>query len=262
MKLFPSLFMPIRLFAICLLLMTQALYAAPWQLRTAARDTPPYYEIDADGKPRGACPDLFVALEKQLPELLIVDQKKALSVSLHDAYLERGKLDLLCGFGNSGKRKEYAELLAPLWGSLHQIAVRRDDPIRINSIDELREASRQRAVLVRRNSSFANYLQSKDIHIDESTNEFPLMLRMLQAKRGRILYYDKALLASIIERAGMNQQLRIAPTVFARTELYFMVAKSVDPQLRAALRLALQQLEANGTLSKIRRKYHIEAPEQ
>ncbi|WP_028453903.1 substrate-binding periplasmic protein [Chitinilyticum litopenaei] len=244
-------------FVLLCLALTSVAHAENWTLRTAARDTPPYYSLDAQHQAHGACPELLSALERKLPGLNVIGKERPLSLALHDVELQQGSLDILCGVGATDARRAAADLLHPLWESRHRLLVRKDDPGNVSSLEELRTAASASPVLARRMSTFADKLKSQGIAVDDNSNENEVMLRKLLAQRGRYLYGDELLLQALIRQDGLDRRLRMLPTVFHRQALYFLAAKRLDASKRQQLQTALQTMEQDGTLPAIRKKYGL-----
>lgn len=247
-------FCPHRLFLLSGALLSFHADAAP--LRTAYYESPPTSYIQ-DKQITGVCPDLLQAISKLAPQLQFRGQKQMTSLIAVETRLQNGSYDVACGLARTPQRESYSNFQGKLFTIEHKVLVRQDDNINISSLAELASLSVQSPVIVRRGSVFASWLKQHGVTVDDSSDSNEINLRKLALGRGRFYYSADYHLKRQRDQYHYQSQTRLLPTAFYSQPVFLVTAKTLAASQRQQLDNAFEELQRNGTLERIRRKYGI-----
>ncbi|WP_157201166.1 ABC transporter substrate-binding protein [Massilia sp. Root351] len=238
----------------CGLLSTAA--AAPLVLRTAAQDNNPLkYELNA--KRKGICVDVIKAVEQVSPGLHLTGWTQPMSLPRIESALMEGQLDVFCALIRTKARAaRFTYIDIPVYTVRHRIAVRADDQVAIQTLDEIRKLGPGNVIIVSRGTAHESLLQGETgLELDASSRDTEVNLRKLLNKRGRFFYHSESSLQRTIADEHLTGMIRLLPTVFREEALYFVVSRKLAPAAAEQLRQALQTLAQRGELQKIHASY-------
>jgi len=239
------------------LLFGGALEAAALELRTAAqRSAPKYYQAEPGGPVQGLCVDILQALEALTPGLTIGGYQHFLPSARIYADLRSGDLDLFCGSGKTDTRVQQVRYLEPpLYPVRHRLAARRDDPVRVGTLAELRALGTEGVVLTYLNSATHHFLlQQPGLQIDEGSDLTNLFDRLLLG-RGRFIYYHDLGLNHYIRSHRLEPRVRLLPASFRHYHHYLVASERLPEAVIAELQRALAVLAARGELQRLYQQY-------
>ena len=235
-----------------------SLAAEPVQLRTAAQEgTEP--KFIADGKDRivGLCIDIMRAVEQVDPGLRFVGDQHWKPLIRAYSELATGQEDVQCAVQRSPEREQKFHFLGPpLYTIEYHFLARANDKVEIHSWDDVRKLAPKGVVLINRGFAAGDILASLGgIEIDASSTNPQLNLHKLIAGRGRLYFHRGPGLQKLLERTGTADKVRILPQVMYSAKLYFATSRQLDSRTSERLSVALFQLEKNGELERLMRKW-------
>lgn len=230
-----------------------------WTYRTAAQQdsAPKYFQREQGGEVVGLCVDIFRAIEEVDPAIRILGDQDMQPLARIERSVLFGKLDIFCGLGDNSQRREYYHFLQPpVFSVNYHLAVRIDDPVVIQTWDDVRKLGDKGIILVNHGSGAIARLHALGgLYVDDGGLTTSANLGKLISGRGRFLYYRIPGFQSEINRKGAEQQVRILPTVFETQPFYLLVRKNMDSERIKRLESALQQLADTGGMARIEQKY-------
>jgi len=246
------------LLAIVLPAQAYALPAQVYVLRTAAQEgTEPKFIANGKGRVGGLCVDLLRAIEQLEPSLTFKGDQIWKPLIRAYSELEHGLLDVACGVQRGSERERRFQFIGPaLYRNDYYFLARIQDPVKINQWEDLRELAPDNIVLINRGFAAADIVRNQGgIPIDESATNQVLNLQKLVAGRGRLFFHRGRDLQKLLERTGNTDKVRILPKVMYSAPVHFAVSRQLAPVARERLEHALFQLEKNGTLDRLIRKW-------
>lgn len=211
--------------------------------------------IHDGGHVTGICPDIMAAIERVEPRLHFVGYRhNSRSLPGIEAGLETGSLDAACGLVSSPHRLAIGQPVGKaIFPVRHYLAVRRNDPVTIESADDL--ARLGDLVTSQRASVFTDRLRAAGVRIDDATDDNRVNLRKMLAGHGRFAYINDLTLRYLIRTEGLEDRVRVLPVVLADEPTYFWVSRRADPALAPLLGAALDKLKASGELDRIHARW-------
>ncbi len=243
-----------------LLLLMVALPAQALELRTAAQDSAPKYLRQADGSMGGICIEIMQALEQADPDLRFTGTDNFMPFKRLQRQLANGEIDVFFGFKRTGSRlAKYRFLDNPLYQVNYVLAARRDDPLSIQSFDDLIDAVDDARVATVGGSAASKFLreQGSGLRINDSLTSPTQLMNILQVGRIRFAFYHDLGLEHVIDAEGFESSLKILPVSFSRYNHYVAFSKDTADSTIARVEKALEKIREDGTLARIQRKYHL-----
>jgi len=190
----------------------------------------------------------FRGLERELPLKRVVQE------------LGTGDLDVFFSLIPTDERRRVVDFIdgPPLYESRHQVAVRADDAVQVNTLDDLRALGPDGLVLTTHGTAYSEYLgQQAGIALYPQALSNDQNLRMLLVGRGRFFYHAGSTLREHIERNGLGSQLRILPAVFKVDEQRIGCSRALPFSSRARIALGIKRLADSGELQRLRERYGV-----
>jgi len=193
----------------------------------------------------------FSGLHEVLPTLRIEQDLAAGRVEVFFAMLRTPEREALFRFADSPR----------IYTIVHQIAVLASDAQaeQVRSFGDLRALRGDGRVLATRGSGYAAFLREQaGLDVDDGATSLDQNLRKLVSGRARFLYDSESSLRRAIQAAGLQAQVRILPTVFRRQDLLLAYTPGLAPERLARVVAAMQALEANGVVARLRAAYGLD----
>jgi glutamate/aspartate transport system substrate-binding protein len=220
------------------------------EVRVASQETLEPKWVREGERVVGICPDIMAAIEKVEPRLRFTGYRRSRSLPAIENGLDAGTLDAACGMVTSPRRLAIGQPVGkPIYVVKHFLAVRRNDPVTIESADDL--ARLGDLVTTQRASVFTQRLRDAGVRVDDATDDNRVNLRKILAGHGRFAYVNDLTLRYLIRKEGLEDRVRVLPVVLADEPTYFWVGRKADPALAPLLGAALDRLKASGELDRI-----------
>ena len=243
----------------CLLLLSISIPALAIDLKTAAQQSAPKYMTLDSGEIGGVCVDIMQALEMADSELNFLGYRSFLPFKRLQRQLELGKLDVFFGFKRTPKREQMFTFIdTPLYQVNYVIAVRNDDPVELESLEDLKAQENDGALATVKGSAAGRFLDEVESLPARSDVSTPTqLLKILRAGRIRYAFYHDLGLQDIIEREDIGDDLRILPVSFSTYYHHVAFSRDVPAATIARVSAALNAIIASGKLAQIQRKYKV-----
>jgi polar amino acid transport system substrate-binding protein len=249
--------MPILL--LMLMLPLSAAHAAPTvTLKVAAQEgTEPKFIAAGDGRIVGICIDLFRAIERIDPGLIFIGDQHWLPLVRAHSELATHQHDALCAVQRSPEReRQYAFLDQPIFTLQYVLLVRANDNVVVHDWNDVRKLGAQGVVLVNRGYTVAETLDRLGgLQVNSSATNPAMNLQKLVAGRGRFFLHRGPGLSGFITRAGFDGKVKILPQVMYSTDVFMAMGTHIDPGVRLRVQHALEQLDRNGELARMLKKW-------
>lgn len=234
--------------------------AAGEVLRTVAQASQNLkFNTGSDGPP-GFCFDYIHALQRVDPGLRFNGLEEAMPLPRIESDLAAERIDLFFGLLRTRERAARFRFVdAPaLYNVRHQIAVRADDGVDIRGFDDIRALGSQGVILATRATGYASFLADQPgLLVDAGAMDDVRNLRKLVGSRGRFFYQSDATLRHVIDAEGLQDKVRILPTVFHAESQLLAHAPSLAPDRLARVVTAMRALELNGMAARLRATYGL-----
>ena len=229
------------------------------ELKTAAQDSTPKYFLDEDDRMGGICVDIMQAIEVVDPEIKFAGYQRILPFKRLQMYLEEGRIDVFFGFRETAQRKEkYIFLNIPLYQIRYVAAVRIEDNVNINALNDVRALGSDGVILTVHGSAASRFLTGEGgLLVDDGAVNPTTLLKMLMGGRGRFAFYHDLGLRSAIRMETLEKKVRILPASFLTYSHYAAFSKNTDTTTIAKVKRAIEKLIHNGTLAEIHHKYDL-----
>ena len=231
--------------------------AAATVLRIAAQEgTEPKYIADKQ-QVVGLCVDILRAIEHVDPTLRFSGDQQWLPQIRSYSEVSAGRQDVLCGIQHTPERdQQYLFLDPPLFPIEYHLIARADDAVSVGNWDDVRKLGAQGVVLSSRNYATTTILtQLGGLQIDAAATNPLMNLHKLVSGRGRFFLHRSTGLQAFLDRNDLGGKVRILPAVMFNTKLHLALGRHVDPAVAARLQHALEQLDKNGELNRLRKKW-------
>ena len=231
--------------------------AAAAALRIAAQEgTEPKY-IAAGPQVVGLCVDLLRAMERVDPSLSFSGDQQWMPQIRSYSEVSAGRQDVLCGIQHTPERdQQYVFIDPPMLPIEYRLIVRAGDTVHINSWDDVRKLGAQGVVLSSRNYATTTILaQLGGLQVDAAATNPLLNLHKLVSGRGRFFLHRSTGLQAFLDRNDLGDKVKILPAVMYSTQLHMALGKHVDPAVAARMQHALELLNKNGELERLRKKW-------
>lgn len=235
--------------------------AAEIVIRTAAQESsePKYIAIHHDGKAAigGICVDIFRAIEKRFPVIQFRGDQTWMPRLRIDANFLENRIDAICGVQNIDRNTaQYKLLSTPLFTVDYLLAVRADDPIQIDSWDDIRALGDEGTILVIRGFGITDILQKMGgLKIDYGATSSISNLRKLLAGRGRFYCHRSPGIKTSIKHSGFSKEIRLLDSPKLSEKFYMGLRKNLPDSHVKMIEEALISLQKSGELKRIFNRY-------
>lgn len=238
--------------------------AAQVQLRTAAQlgSAPKFVQPEEGGNRHvtGLCIDIYRAIERQDPTLLVTGDQHSLPLTRIEAQMRAGALDIACGLLPTRERAAVFTYLDPsLFTVTYYLVARAHDSVGIDNWDDVRGLGDQgKVLLIHGQGTIGRLKELGGLQVDSGASDARTALQKLLAGRGRFFYHRVPGLATEIRQAALDDKVRILPAVMDTQRFHMVAGRHVAPATLDKLRRALAQLEAGGELKRLFERWYAE----
>ncbi len=225
-------------------------------LKTGGQDFYPKYFKAEGGETLGICAEIAYAVEKKANVKFVgIDDQYPLKRLLQK--VENGDLDLMFCLKKNEQRAERFLFIEPALYPVNFILAKRvDDPVEINSIDDIRNLAGETIILTALGTGAHRFLEKQGgLVLDNGGRDVLQNLEKLKVGRGRFYFHHDLGIISNIKKGNYGSHLTAIPHSFNSTHHYTIFSKKVPLEVVQKVKNALLALEKEGELEKIYKKY-------
>lgn len=201
------------------------------ELKTDFQDTQPKYIANLDGTFSGLCVELLHLIEQKskyrfkYPKGFVPNKRVYKN-------LKDGVTDVHCGLARNTEREQIYQFGESIYPVKHLVAIRADDPVSVNSFDDIRKLGNKGTILTPMGTATYDYLLKQGgLRIDDGGKTPEANLEKLANGRGRFFYYHDLGLLYEINRPLNQGKFRALPTAFLEYEHWMVFSKAVAPAI-------------------------------
>ncbi len=245
--------------ALALLCMSPVLAAERMRVAVQENSAPKYADqLQSGSAAQGICPDLLRAIERQDPRLRFAFEPFSQPLKRIEHGMSVADTEANCLADNAERRVKFHVLPITLFSFNYHLIARADDPVRVKDWDDVRHLGDEGKILVVSGSGVLERLRKVGgLSVEESGKSATANLKKLVIGRGRFFYYRTHDWDSQVHDARVTGQVRVLPARLEAVRFHLMFGRHVDPAVIARASHALQVIEADGTLAKLRVKWHL-----
>jgi polar amino acid transport system substrate-binding protein len=219
-------------------------------LRVMAQESLPPKWLLRDGRADGVCPDILAAIEKIEPRLRFRGQTELRSIPAIERALDSGNIDCSCALLDTDRRRQIAVVAGPaLYVVRHKLAAAIGDKVVIDNFDDLVRI--RPLITTSRGAGYSDQLRVMGLKVDDSTGDNLVNLKKIIAGHGRIFYMNDLTLNWLVREYGLDDKVRILPSVMREEPVFFWVGRKTPPASARLVDQALWKLKASGELARI-----------
>jgi polar amino acid transport system substrate-binding protein len=230
------------------------------KVRVRVTEFAPNY-FQKDGQWTGLDVELAAAVVTEagfIPEFVDLPWSRALS------YLQSGQLDMMTNLSRSPDREVFLHFIGPERLSRRRLVVRKENAgLKIESLDDLpRVASAARMPFgIQSNAKYSEAFDARLAGDPDFARHFDkvsvgaLLPNKVVNRHNLGFFEDENYVVHQLKHSPDFQTLALHPYVLSAEPVYFGLSKHLAPSTRDKLDAALQKLEKNGTLARIREKW-------
>ena len=251
-----------HIFKICaalLFLIQLNMPAAALTLRTASQTgAEPKFILMKDGKAKGLEIDIIKAVQKEDPGIRFTGLENFMPFKRIKLEMEKGKLDCFFGFSFTRERAEkFLFINPPLYMIEYKLVMRADDPFEPESFDDISALGKDGVILTLFGTAGTDILKEQGVPIiDDMGKTVPALLKKLELRRGRFVFYQSFSTIYAINQLGAGNRFRLTKKNFSSQGHYVAFPRattSLDVVNR--VKRALNKVRASGELNQIVTKY-------
>lgn len=230
-------------------------YSAETTLRTEFQDTQPKYIKNSNKSFSGICVELMNLISKDTG-IKFVYPADFVPTKRIASDLESGETDIHFGLKKTEERKKTMIFSEPMYTVSYVVLARKDDTLKINSLDELKKFKKEDTILSVFGTGSTDFLKnSENLTIDAGGTDVETNIKKLATGRGRVFVsYDLALYYEL-KRNSDKDKVKVVGKGFEPYEQYVVFSKKADPKLIEKVSNSIKKLKANGEWQKIVDKY-------
>ncbi len=226
------------------------------ELRTAAQESEPKFIKKAGGSEiAGICVEVMRAIEKIDSSIKFKGDQEFKPFNRIEIELESGELDVFVGaIKNKERELKYTYASVPIYHTRNIIAVRIDDDIKLDKLEDIKKLQ-DNVILVNRGNAQADTLKQEGYNVNDDGKLAEQNIKKLLAKRGRFWYQDEISLKAALKDNKVQDQIKILPNNFDESGRYLAFSKKIPSETIGKIESALRVLTRSGELGKIFSKY-------
>ncbi len=236
----------------------EARAAARWQTAAELGATPKWIPHDTGWQ--GYCPDLFAALHEQDPALRFDIRAHAMPQKRLEAALLAQQVQVICTLTRIPHREGHFAFVEPaLYRLPYALAARADDPVTVQSWDDVRQLGKDGTILLNHDSSRVSVLSALGgLTLRTEGVSTEANLRMLLAGRGRFFYFPRVNLLAAAQQMGIAGKIKLLLPDAEAQPYHLLIHPQTAAAERERLERALAALAQAGTLHRIAERWHLE----
>jgi ABC-type amino acid transport substrate-binding protein len=227
-------------------------------LRTASqKGSEPKY-ILVNGQIEGLEVEIIEAVQKADPRIRITGLESFMPFKRIKREMEMGNLDCFFGFSYNEKRAEkFLFIQPPLYLFEYKMVMRADDLFEPKDFNDIRSLGKDNVILALFGTVGPEILKDQGgLLIDAGAKTVPALLKKLESKRGRFVFYQSFGTVHTIKQLGLERKFRLTKNSFADRGHYVVFPKAtIPPDTVKQVEAALDKVRSSGELKRIVQKY-------
>ena len=245
--------------AVAVLVLTLfSLPASALTLRTASqKGSEPKYML-VKGQVEGLEVEIIEAVQNADPRIRITGLEHFMPFKRIKRDMEMGNLDCFFGFSYNEERAEnFWYIQPPLYLLDYKMVMRADDPYEPKDFDDIRSLGKDGVILALYGTAGPKILKDQGgLLIDDRGKTVAALLKKLDSRRGRFVFYQSFGTVHTIKQLGMEKKFRLTRTSFADRGHHVALPKAtISPDVVKQVEAALRFVRASGELNRIVTKY-------
>jgi polar amino acid transport system substrate-binding protein len=241
------------IFIMCIF--SSAVYSS-CDMSLAVESYPPY-QTQVEGKWQGLDIELASALAQQIKcELTIKQSPWKRSLNL----LQNGRIDMMVSVSKTPKRQDYTYFVGPMRQEIVALVINTGAAIKVTGLADLATLDKKIGII---NGAYYGQSFTKKYEKDgqfkdqfEVSNNTQDNLKKLAARRISGFLNDPFYIADLIRKGKVSEPLSFHSFVINQDPVYFGFSKkSISKKRLLQIQQAFEQLQENGKLASIRKKY-------
>ncbi len=212
--------------------------------------------FSVDHHVQGYSVDIIKALHIVDRTIDFVGSDKICSFPKIETDLVAGNLDIfVSAFKTPEREKKFHFIDVPIHIFRFLLVVRRDDPVKIKTLNEIHTIPNN-VILTLRTTGLQAFLEGyPGLKLEASSDTVDANLTKLEKGRGRFFLVSDLGLKNILNRPKWKGKFKILPAVFGTEAQYAMASKKLSIKDLELLKHALYSLRSMGKLDKIFQAY-------
>lgn len=230
-------------------------------IRTSYQDNNIYKYNTENSQSPGICIEIMQAVKKIDPDIDFIPTTEPMPLLRIKANMKIGDLGVFCGLiKNAEQEADFTYFNTVLYTLRYKVAVAIDDPIKIDSFNDIRNASAENNVVVTaQGSGYDNFVAKQGImSIDAGAKDYAANFQKILIGRARFFYQSEVGLRYSIESLKLQNKVKILPTPLHSEEVFFVASKKMPKKSFEKLSKALENIDQQGGLERIRIKYKLD----
>jgi polar amino acid transport system substrate-binding protein len=222
-----------------------------------AVDSYPPYQTQVEGKWQGLDIELAIALSQQMKCELTIKQSPW-KRSLH--LLQNGRIDMMVSVSKTPQRQGFTYFVGPVRQEIVALVINTGAAIKITALADLAKLDKKIGII---NGAYYGQSFTKKYEKDrqfkdqfEVSNNTQDNIKKLAARRISGFLNDPFYIADLIRKQKVTEPLSFHSFVINQDPVYFGFSKkSISEKRLLQIQRAFEQLQENGKLDSIRKKY-------
>jgi polar amino acid transport system substrate-binding protein len=222
-------------------------------LKTELQNTAPKFIKNADGSFSGLILDLMQLIEKN-STITFTYPNQFVPGERIEYNLSNGATDIGFGLMRTPAREKIMTFGATLYNVDYMLVARANDPVTINSIDDVKALGSEGTVLAVLGGSSAKTLTDLGLKVDDTGPDMQTNLVKLLNNRGRFFYYHN--LGLVWEmNTTYKGKFKLLPPVIQSVDQWVVFSKNVPSGTSKIVLDTIAKLKASGEWDKVTNKY-------
>ena len=209
----------LKITVLVLVMILFGLPAGALNLRTASQSgSEPKYML-VNGNVTGLEVEIIKAVQQADPSIRITGLERFIPFKRLKQETEIGNLDCFFGFSyNEERAKTFWFIQPPLYMLEYKMVMRADDPFEPKDFDDIRSLGNDGVILSLYGTAGTKILENQGgLIIDDGGKTLPALLKKLESKRGRFIFYQSFGTLYTIKKNGSGKDVSVDPDQFCQS---------------------------------------------
>jgi len=223
-------------------------------LKTELLDSPPKFIKDSAGNFSGLCIELMDLIEKN-SDITFTHPSNFTATGRVETNLKNGDTDVHFGFSRTPEREKDVIFLEPLYDIRYVLIARKDDPVSVKTIDDVKKLGKDGVVLTLYGTGIVDYAKGLGFTVEANSNLMGPNILSLKLGRARFLLYHDLGLFYELKDPRFKGLFKVMPLELQKTSHWLAVSRKLDGGERKQLLDVIRKLKQSGKWEKVVAKY-------